>query len=119
MTDLIEIIFLIALIAMIGYLVGKQGSKKSTSFTAAIKDDFSKAASDVRSDLPDLRADAMAAVTKVETWLTDTTAEDASIAKATAAKAAKAQALTAHVATLTAAAAKTAAATIPAPPPSA
>lgn len=64
--------------------------------------DAKKAAAVVRADLPDVEADAMAALSRGMAWLTDTTAEvaakakaDASIAKKNALKAQAAAALAA------------------------
>jgi len=47
-----------------------------------------------------VESEAMHALASVETWLTDTTAQDAAIAKANAEKQTKAAALRAHIATL-------------------
>lgn len=85
------------LVLVILYLTHKQ---LVTSAIAAAKVDLTKAKGVVAADLPDIEADAMAALTRGMTWLTDTTSEvaaktkaDASIAKKAALKAQAAAAL--------------------------
>ncbi len=55
---------------------------------------------DAKKAEPAFEAGAMHALAAVETWLTDTTTQDAAIAKANAEKATKAAALREHIATL-------------------
>ena len=113
--------YLIAALVIFALVIGYAGARYAASSTRSplatgFKADITKVETAVKDDLPDLRADAMAAVTQVETWLTDTTAADAMIAKGTALKAAQASMLATHIATLTAAAQKTATSTAPTAP---
>lgn len=79
-----------------------------TSAVAAAKAEFTKVETAVRADLPDVEADAMAALSRGMTWLTDTSSElatkakaDASIAKKNALAAQAAAALAARAAPAT------------------
>ena len=68
--------------------------------TSAVAKAEDVAIAQVKKVEPILQNDAMQALSAVETWLTDTSSEDATIAKANASKATKAAALREHISTL-------------------